>query len=50
MYVHILPEQSFTNNFYAPTSLLPRRSTLIGCEQKLNDSGLFTFLVNAINV
>ena len=28
----------------------PRCSTLIGYEPKLNDSGLFTFLVNAINV
>ena len=30
--------------------ILPRRSTLIGYEPKLNDSDLFTFLVNAINV
>ena len=32
------------------SSILRRRSTLIGYEPKLNDSGLFTFLVNAINV
>ena len=30
--------------------ILPRPSTLIGYEPKLNDSGLFTFLVNTINV
>ena len=32
------------------SSILPRRSTLIGYEPKLNDVGLFTFPVNAINV
>ena len=32
------------------SSILSRRSTLIGYEPKLNDSSLFTLLVNAINV
>ena len=37
-------------HIHSASSILPRRSTLIGYEPKLNDSGLFTFLVNAINV